>query len=270
MKLNWSLHSRVYFYMQMVIPSIFSVDKDGWCASSSVWPISNKRKKVFNDSDDEPYTKLRLRILNNTSKFQQPTRSTFQCPEKFILFPCQLPHDETIRYHSDVSVEASLEALLYTLQLNISHSIVIKSHPANLNSMKSLHKIFLKYREKYPKHLSERIHWVDKISIHTLLDKCSAVFTVNSGVGLEALLHNKPVFTFGSADYQAAAQKVIFGGSVKNAAYAISYALKGLKDSSSEDTEAQVNCRNFINNWYDTHYDTDDIKTFDKALDFVF
>ena len=54
------------------------------------------------------------------------------------------------------------------------------------------------------------------------------MFTVNSGVGLEALLHQKRVYTFGNADYANAAEKIIFGGSLKNASEAIDSILSNL------------------------------------------
>jgi hypothetical protein len=38
-------------------------------------------------------------------------------------------------------------------------------------------------------------------SIHKILPNCSAVYTVNSGVGFEALLYLKRVFTTGHCDY---------------------------------------------------------------------
>ncbi len=44
--------------------------------------------------------------------------------------------------------------------------------------------------------------------IHGLIAGCEAVHTVNSGVGLEALLHLKPVWTAGACDYAAAAAGV--------------------------------------------------------------
>jgi capsule polysaccharide export protein KpsC/LpsZ len=36
------------------------------------------------------------------------------------------------------------------------------------------------------------------------LRDCAAVYTINSGVGFEALFYLKPVFTFGAVDYQSA------------------------------------------------------------------
>ena len=113
-----------------------------------------------------------------------------------------------------------MESLLASLLLNNSYSIVIKP-PANLSAMKPLHDIYLKYKSELPTELSDMIYWVDNVSIHSLLKNCSAVFTVNSGVGLE-LLHNKPVFTFSNADYHSASSKIVFGGNLKNAANAIS------------------------------------------------
>ena len=41
-------------------------------------------------------------------------------------------------------------------------------------------------------------------SIHNIIEKAQAVCVVNSGVGAEALLHEKPVYVFGRSDYMAA------------------------------------------------------------------
>jgi len=38
-------------------------------------------------------------------------------------------------------------------------------------------------------------------SVHDLISGANAVFTVNSGVGLEALLHGRPVVVTGECDY---------------------------------------------------------------------
>jgi hypothetical protein len=51
---------------------------------------------------------LKSRINSNTSKFDQPNRVFPNTIKNYIFFPCQLPHDETIQYHSKVSVEDAL------------------------------------------------------------------------------------------------------------------------------------------------------------------
>ena len=98
MKLNWRLDDRVFYYMQMVVPSIFSIDTEGWCASTSFWPIQfNKR------ASPRVFKILEERISRNISKFPQPSaKESLNLPDKYIFFPCQIPYDETISFHSDI------------------------------------------------------------------------------------------------------------------------------------------------------------------------
>ncbi len=46
------------------------------------------------------------------------------------------------------------------------------------------------------------------LGIHSLIANSRAVITVNSGVGSEAIIHLKPVYTFGAADYAAIAHPI--------------------------------------------------------------
>jgi capsule polysaccharide export protein KpsC/LpsZ len=74
-------------------------------------------------------------------------------------------------------------------------NIVIKRHPRChnkevaelLNELKKFSNIF-----------------IYEGSIHSVIKKCLAVYTINSGVGFESLFHLKPVVTFGEVDYQSA------------------------------------------------------------------
>ncbi len=179
--------ANVLYYMQMVIPHLFMVDPQGWCAGASNWPIAPSKGKVNRIAVNT----LRARIDSNESKFDQP-KQTGAFPKGYIFFPCQIPHDETIKYHSDVSVA---DALLETIDFasGAGLNVIVKGHPVNRASCEPLRKITEKY--------SKVAHWVDDVSVHDLLSGCEAVFTINSGVGVEAILHNKPVFVFGRADY---------------------------------------------------------------------
>ena len=94
-----------------------------------------------------------------------------------------------------MSVESGLEALINGLkQSRRKLNLVIKGHPANKQAMKSLYNIYLKYKQD--EHINNQLFWVDDMSIHQLLSNSTAVYTINSGVGLEALLHLKRVFIF--------------------------------------------------------------------------
>ena len=50
---------------------------------------------------------------------------------------------------------------------------------------------------------------VTNSSVHSIIKNCEAVFTANSGVGFEALMHLKPVYTTGISDYIYAVSKVL-------------------------------------------------------------
>ena len=262
MRANWYLDERVYYYMQMVIPSIFSIDPCGWCATSSNWPIS---ESSWTESKMTPdiFDQIAERINSNKSKFQQPKFQNILLPEKYILFPCQIPHDETIKYHSDVSVENSLECLITAITRNKDFSLVVKSHPANIAAMKPLHDIFQSHQNKINDNEKRRLIWIDQASIHELIQKSTAVFTVNSGVGLEALLHSKRVYTFGNADYASAAEKIVFGGYMNNAIESVEVIFKNLLQNNPDVTHKQK-CRNLVNAWYYCHYDCDRPESFEK------
>ena len=259
MRENWLLDKRVLYYMQMVIPNIFSIDSKGWCASSSQWPIQSTPVQ-----DTSIFDKLRSRIDTNCSKFIQPSSNSesLDCLNPFIFFPCQIPHDETIQFHSDVSVESALEALISGLkQSERQFNLVIKGHPANKLAMKSLYNIYKKYKQDAS--IQDQLIWVDNISIHQLLSNSIAVYTVNSGVGLEALLHLKKVFIFGNADYQSVANKITFGGNLSHASLAVKATLD-LITNDQFDPELIALYKSFISNWYCEHYDYENLTTFEK------
>ena len=173
------------YYMQTVFPWLFTVNRTGWGGTSTDYPW-----KPEGEFDETVFNKLASRIMSNESKFDQPEQSDkVELPEDFIFFPGQIPHDETIEYHSDVTVEETLDKLsLWCHQHKVP--LVVKGHPVNPGSMASLKTVL------HPDTL-----WVDNVSIHDLLSKCFCVYTVNSGAGFEALLHKKPVVTFGQAEY---------------------------------------------------------------------
>ena len=261
MRQNWCNDDRMLFYMQMVIPSIFSVDTHGWCASSSVWPLAIKETPI----NKAIFSKVAQRVENNVSKIvQPPLSSNITLPRKYIFFPCQIPHDETIKYHSDISVAKALAALLHWVACRSDLHLVIKGHPANPSSMLEIKILVDKFKESQKLSIRQRIHWIDALSIHQLINHSDAVFTVNSGVGLESLIHKKRVFAFGNADYSSASEKIIFGGSISNAIENLEFSYSKAYDSDEHDSR----CENFIATWYLHHYDTESKQTFAKIDQF--
>lgn len=243
------------YYMQMGLPFLFSVDHEGWCADSSFWPlmpacdqslihskdILNEERGTFDD------LKHKL-VTTNTSKFGQPNVS-HALPEDFLFFACQLPHDSTIMNHSVVSVA---EALKETLDFGkkIDRPVVVKGHPVNLGSMAPL-------RQLFNEHSKPIDYWIDNISIHECLEKCDSLFTVNSGgVGLEAILHEKPVFAFGRADYSSVVCNV-------------NTRIDDMSIESLWVDRYKTTCRyrQFMKTYFDKHYDVHCKSSFTKIVE---
>jgi hypothetical protein len=245
---TWQPDPRVRYYMQMVIPSIFSIDPDGWCAGASVWPIN-----ANGDANSGIFDQLAERINSNVSKFDQPERGKNKLGIKdYVFFPCQIPHDETIKYHSDFTVEDALNLTLNWVE-RTDKKLVIKGHPVNPGSMANLKMIASR----------RSCIWVDDGNIHDLLADARLVVTVNSGVGFEAILHDKPVFTFGRADYDA----VSYGGVNQNDKGSISTKLEQAWTGGLLGYPTRSLYRRFVDAWYNTHYDVNNIATFEKAVE---
>ena len=218
----------VMYYMQTVIPYLFTIDSKGWGASTSTYPCTSM---LEGDTTGVGYNLLRGRIFENYSKFKQPDHKPITLPKDYVLYLCQIPHDETIRYHSKITVEQAITATCQaTKELGIP--LVLKGHPVNPGSMEPLKQIANKYGHTT---------WLDDVSIHQLIPDARAVVVVNSGTGLESLLHQRPVITFGRADYDVVTNRVEGGN------------LRELLEKPKFNQEA---VKNFVDRWYDSCYNT--------------
>jgi len=189
---------------------------------------------------------LQIRMNDNQSKFDQPvyqSREKINLPNDYVFFPCQIPHDETIKFHSDVTVEEALERTCVATQ-EIGMNLVVKGHPVNPGSMQSLKEIV----KNYP-----HVIWYDNVSIHQLIQTARCTITVNSGVGFESLLHKVPVVTFGRSEYDCVTYKVNNDTDLRQ--------LIKLASHSVFDYEGVCN---FYNNWWKYCYDSTNGEDFTK------
>ncbi|MGH8025448.1 MAG: hypothetical protein ACREO0_01865 [Pseudoxanthomonas sp.] len=194
----------VWFYMQEFFRSVFVLDPHGWSASSSIYPV---------DPDTLPAATLgvwdRYRSAFDAgtldSKFgQNESASKLQLEESgglpsgpYVFFPLQVPHDQSLRYFSDV---AEMDAVIAAHELckATGRTLVLKEHPANRSSMQS-------FRERFD---GPVVHWSEG-NIHDILKHADAVITLNSGVGFEALLANRPLITLARVEYDAVSHKAV-------------------------------------------------------------
>jgi hypothetical protein len=189
---NWNGNDDTMYYMQTVIPWLFTIDNDGWGGGMSQLKTFDPRSRYTPDTFDS----LAEYINKGGSKFQhlQPPRGEVKLPAKYILIPLQLPHDETIKYHSDFSTPEFVEKLC---RWGLTHRIplVFKGHPVNQTAMIPLEDIINRY---------SNCHYTNKGNFHQLMENAEYVFVQNGGSGQEAMLLDKRVVVFAKAEYNAA------------------------------------------------------------------
>ncbi|MFG0826862.1 hypothetical protein ACF8R6_00500 [Pseudomonas sp. CJQ_7] len=207
----------VLFYMQEFFRWVFVVDHRGWSAASSIYPVS---KEVVSSKAATSFNEYRRRLAQGrlSSKFAQQnskplerlleegllpsdTRGkwfTRKLLRPYIFLPLQVPTDQSIMMFSDLSELKVVEALVGWAKKN-KVCIVMKPHPANMKSMRPFQALVD----------NEHIH-ISEANVQDLIQHSVAVYTINSGVGLEAILQVKPVVTFGRVEYDC----VTFNASV--------------------------------------------------------
>ncbi len=123
-------------------------------------------------------------------------------PPRFVFVPFQVETDSQIITNSPwIKSMGQLYQHLQSAMDSINDDelyLVIKEHPSELKRHDELHQ------------LHPRILFANQCDTKALIDKAEAVLTVNSTVGLESLLLNKPVMVMGKACYalQGVCQKI--------------------------------------------------------------
>ena len=173
----------------------FSVDPLGYSSFSDV----AKSSHYFEDSQKvdlnvatewfEFYSKKY--IEEDMSRLYQSNYSSLDLNEPYVFIAGQLSYDSVIKQHSNVNGQQYYNKIAETFG-DKGYKVVFKHHPATYISGKSNQF----YVPKHPSVIET------KASIHSAIKNAAAVFVMNSGVGLEALLHKKHVFTGGNCDYK--------------------------------------------------------------------
>jgi hypothetical protein len=189
------LKTPALFLMQIAHRWLFTLDENGWGAGATGYPYNG-----FHESPDDGavFDAYRRALMStNDSKFGQPDRRSRAdlvaggtIPDRpYLFFPCQIPDDEVVRFFCDVSEEDVIAALTNWATVR-QIDIVFKAHPAAPQTSESFKAIAS----------TPFTHWADA-SVHDLIESCEAVVTLNSGVGHEAILHEKPIVMFGRSEY---------------------------------------------------------------------
>lgn len=135
-------------------------------------------------------------ISGNVSKYAQ-TAQQEALPGRYVFIALQTIGD-MVQRNAYVPMLDMLEMVMDRFE-GSPYSVVVKRHPKCRSRRVAA---ALKAAAKRP-HVQ-----ISQGSVHQLLSSASAVFTVNSGVGSEAIIHEKPLYCFGKADYAAVAHQI--------------------------------------------------------------
>ncbi len=132
-----------------------------------------------------------LRLKRKRASLKSTRR--IELPEHFVFLPFQVHDDTQIIAHSPwvKTMGQMLKSVMKATDvLGLPRKIVVKEHPVDVG--------------RYDYGTVERsrdVVWLRDYALGVILKRADCVITVNSSVGIEALVYGKPVVTLGEAFY---------------------------------------------------------------------
>jgi hypothetical protein len=173
------------------LPDFFYFDKTGYSGWSEIANDKFPFEDLSLDSTVSEFSKLIQKyVKGNISKYKQKARmQNINFSRPFIFFPTQVENDAVTK----LSYIPVYDLIRFCSEIipRLGYDLVIKRHPCcNSERIGNLLKSVQ----------NDHIHIVE-YSIHDIIEQSLAVVVINSGVGIESLLHLKPVISFGHSDY---------------------------------------------------------------------
>jgi len=192
---TYGAHKGLLHIKEAPLPGFFYFDPlgySGWAeiATLSRQAIDARLELVDAEEARNYFNDLQQRFVGaRRSKYPQ-AEANCEFPAQFVFVAMQLLDDEVAKLADWDSIKMAGHVI--SLMEREGIDVVIKRHP------KCKHYLV----DQFIREISEKssVHLIDA-PIHDLIERSQAVCTVNSGVGLEALLHKKPVFTASPTDY---------------------------------------------------------------------
>lgn len=173
-------------------PSCFSFDSLGYSGWSkfAATPLQELGLEGINTNVQDFNREKERIILGNVSKYQQSASDTV-LSGKYVFVGLQKPGDAVQQLARMPMLEMLREVVGTCRERGIA--VVVKRHPKCTSG---------EIARELDRGVKAGIYHVSNASIHDLIAGSCAVCVVNSSVGAEALLHEKPVYLFGAAEYQ--------------------------------------------------------------------
>lgn len=204
------------YYHQSVFPSLFTLDPKGFAGGSEYseesidfakWNDGGKTFDLYKKRADSLISKYEYKSIKWKNPYKKESESPF-----LILLPLQIPNDYVIKNHSKISVKEfilKLTRFAHRYGSNENFRLILKHHPQDTKFKinRILEQVF-KQNTFNSGVAGNNIVFVDKdVNIHSVLEQVDAVYLINSGVGIEAMLHDIPIVRFGDADYNSVVPK---------------------------------------------------------------
>lgn len=185
-------------------PECFTIDPEGFAGASSITDkkpeLSNVRAGEFFNTTATNIIKSKKHKWSNRNDIKLEAELTQDLPENYTLIFGQMPHDSTVVDISFGDHWKKLTQVTKKLLECSKYPVVLKLHPCLL--AESTEEDLTRYLKDIAL-LEERGATVlqDAINVHDILPKARVVLVENSTAGIEALLHQKPVISFGYPEY---------------------------------------------------------------------
>ncbi|MFN3815337.1 hypothetical protein [Brevundimonas sp.] len=199
--LHYAYHARdpgpgAYCIKGAALPDLWYLDPcgySGWCALANDPTLQAAGADYDLAAADAVIAGYQHRFrTENLSRYAQPERAPGTTPpESFAVFyPLQVNDDEVLKLSRFAQFEV-LEALEQTAE-RLQRPVVVKRHPLCTSD-----------------HIAQALEAaarsdfvaVSDASVHDLIASSTAVLAANSGVGVQALVHGKPVFSVAGSEY---------------------------------------------------------------------
>jgi Capsule polysaccharide biosynthesis protein len=186
---------------ELGIPTLYSeltpfkgryfLDHLGVNAASSLQAVSLNQIPLYED-EEELYFSLRRNYVGRRSS-SDPLNCPESLPRSFVFAPLQVPMDSQILFHGG-NIKRHCE------YLEVLRSLV-ELLPANLVLVVKPHPLAPFSRSCLQDSIGSGVFDASGFETRDLLERCTAIVTVNSSVGADGFLFDKPVVALGNAPW---------------------------------------------------------------------
>lgn len=181
------MHIKVWYFENGLLPNTTSLDPQGVNAANSL----PRNPEFYLSQNLKPLALPEIAVRKSHKKRKKGESITL--PERFIFVPFQVPNDTQILCHSSWidSMETLFEQVVeaFSQVADEDLHLVFKEHPSWAGHFTGLY------------NQDSRFIFANDNHTPDLIAAAEAVITINSSVGLEALINGKRVITLGDSCY---------------------------------------------------------------------